>query len=124
MKIRIKGNSVRMRLSRTEVEQFGKEGYLEESTAFGNGRFIYALEKTKDGVELTADITGQKITMYVPQPIAMEWTGTDKVGCSNNMRLANGTQLFLLLEKDFKCIDAGVTEDQSDNYENPLTSCG
>lgn len=124
MKIRIKGNSVRMRLSRTEVEQFGKEGYLEESTVFGNGTFIYALEKSKEATELRADMAGQKITMYVPDSIASEWTNTDMVGCSNNMRLANGEQLFLLLEKDFKCIDAAVTEDQSDNYENPLTSCG
>lgn len=124
MKIRIKGNSVRMRLSRSEVEQFGKEGYLEEQTMFVNGTFTYALRQQHDGEELTAGIDGNKVTMYVPEKIAIEWASNDIVGFNANMPLPNGEHLFLLLEKDFKCIDAAVAEDQSDNYDNPLTSCG
>ncbi|MGN6569558.1 MAG: DUF7009 family protein [Flavipsychrobacter sp.] len=124
MKIRIKGNSVRMRLSRREVERFGKEGYLEEQTMFVNGAFTYALAQKEKGEELTAGIDGQKVTMYVPEKLAKEWVGTDMVGFNANMPLPNGEQLFLLLEKDFKCVDAAVNEDQSDNYDNPLMSCG
>lgn len=124
MKIRIKGNSVRMRLSRSEVERFGKEGYLEEQTMFVNGAFTYALAQKESGEELTAGIDGQKVTMYVPEKLVKEWSGTDMVGLNANMPLPNGEHLFLLLEKDFKCIDAAVIEDQSDNYDNPLMSCG
>lgn len=124
MKIRIKGNSVRMRLSRSEVERFGKEGYLEEQTLFVNGAFTYALAQKENGDELTAGVEGQKVTMYVPEKLTKEWTGTDMVGLNANMPLPNGEQLFLLLEKDFKCVDAAVNEDQSDNYDNPLMSCG
>lgn len=123
MKIRIKGNSIRVRLSRSEVDQFGKEGYLEESTEFGDNSFIYALQSKEDGNALSAGFDRGKITMHVPATIVNEWVTTEKVGYDNNMDLGNGKQLFLLLEKDFKCIDAPPHEDQSDNYEHPTMTC-
>lgn len=124
MKIRIKGNSIRIRLSRTEVDLLGSEGYLEERTEFGTDTaLIYALQR-KDGIPaLSASFTTNKITMSVPSDMVAEWTTTEKVGYSHNMETGNGKQLFLLLEKDFKCIDSSVDEDQSDNYDNPLHTC-
>ena len=123
MKIRIKGNSIRVRLSRPEVEQFGKEGYLEEKTEFGNNAFIYALQSIEGIPSLTADFSDGKITMYVPATIQKEWAENETVGYDNNIDLANGSDLYLLLEKDFKCIDAPPTEDQTDNFENPKKVC-
>ena len=123
MKIRIKGNSIRLRLTKSEVDTFGQNGYVEEKTEFGNNLFIYALRTNPDVSELTASFVGLKITMHVPPAIANEWTTTDQVGYSNTVTFENGKQLFLLLEKDFKCIDAPAYEDQSDNYEHPNLSC-
>lgn len=123
MKIRIKGDSLRLRLSRGEVDRFGQEGYIEEQTAFANGTFTYALRRREDGDHLAADFDGAKITVYVPAAQAAEWTGTDLVGLRHFEETAPGRQLFLLLEKDFKCLDGEVLEDQSDNYDNPSTAC-
>ncbi len=122
MKIRIKGNSIRMRLSRSEVARFAKEGYLEECTEFGSNAFVYALRRVEEGKELSAGFADGKITMIVPASTANEWTTTDKVGFDGNMDTGSGKQLYLLLEKDFKCIDP-AHEDQSDNYEHPDISC-
>ena len=123
MKIRIKGNSVRVRLSRSEVDQFGREGYLEEKTEFGSSSFAYALQRTNDGDNLSANFIDGKMTLLVPELIANEWVTTEKVGYDNNMDIGGGKTLFLLLEKDFKCIDAPPYEDQSDNYEHPNITC-
>ena len=123
MKIRIKGNSIRVRLSRTEVDNFGKNGYLEEHTEFGASSFTYALQNVESGDTMSATFADGKITMNVPATITREWTTTEKVGFENNMDIGNGKQLYLLLEKDFKCIDAPATEDQSDNYEHPNITC-
>ena len=123
MKIRIKGNSIRIRLSRSEVDSFGKEGYLEERTEFGNGEFIYTLQSRDNADALSATFTDGKITMIVPAAITREWTTTEKVGYEHNMDIGEGKQLFLLIEKDFKCIDAPPGEDQSDNYEHPTKVC-
>ena len=36
MKIRIKGNTIRYRLTKTEVADFGQQGFVEEKTEFPN----------------------------------------------------------------------------------------
>ncbi len=124
MKIRIKGNSIRIRLSRTEVDNLGKKGYVEEQTEFGGGvSLIYALASSAQFNSLTASFSRNKITMFMPVDMVTEWTTTEKVGYSNDLEIGDGKQLFLLLEKDFKCIDSSVNEDQSDNYDNPLHTC-
>ncbi|HKR04666.1 MAG TPA: hypothetical protein VJY62_08505 [Bacteroidia bacterium] len=119
MKIRIKGNSLRIRLTRPEIDFFGAEGYLEEKTNFGKTTLTYALKSKTGIVELSADFTDNKITMFIPEHLAKQWTTTEKVGYENEMEIGDGKKLFLLLEKDFKCLD-NTTEDQSDNFENPL----
>ena len=122
MKIRIKDNSVRLRLTRTEVEKFGQEKYIECKTEFGNASFIYAM-RSEDVEEISADLADNKITMHIPISIAETFISTDVVGFHHEKVLTSGRKLFLLFEKDFKCIDGEVLEDQSDNYENPLTVC-
>jgi uncharacterized protein DUF7009 len=122
MKLRIKGNSLRIRLSRSEVDEFGRAGYLEERTEFGNGIFTYILQNEHGINGLSANFSGSSITVLVPSEIVREWTTTEKVGFENNMDIAGGKQLFILIEKDFKCVD-NTTEDQSDNYEHPTSTC-
>ncbi len=123
MKIRIKGNSIRIRLSRSEVNSFGKDGYLEERTEFGANAFIYVLQRSDDSPTLSASFANDTITVFVPNSITHEWTNTDIIGYDHNMDIGNGNQLFLLIEKDFKCIDGPAYEDQSDNYEHPTKVC-
>jgi hypothetical protein len=113
MKIRIKGNSLRYRLTKSDIDCFSGNGYIEECIFFGNQKLTYALQRSEKD-ELIADFNNQKIVLYVPAYMATEWTTTDRVGFENS----NGT-LYLLIEKDFKCLD-NVAEDQSDNYPNPI----
>lgn len=120
MKIRINGNSVRLRLSKSEVEQFGKEGRIESATGFGGSLFHYVLSKTA-GDKMTADFENNTITMYLPENMADNWVNSEKVGYDANMDIGGGEVLYLLLEKDFKCLDNSI-EDQGDNYDNPLAA--
>ncbi|QKJ30109.1 hypothetical protein HQ865_10170 [Mucilaginibacter mali] len=113
MKIRIKGNSIRYRLTRSEVERFGIDGMIKEATHFGNKVLSYVLQKT-DAENITASFEDDTITLLMPQNMATEWTLSDRVGFEN----VSG-ELSLFIEKDFQCLD-NVAEDQSDNYPNPL----
>lgn len=112
MKIRIKGNSLRYRLTKPDIEYFSNNGYIEECICFGNQKLTYALQRC-NADELRADFNDQKIILQVPAYMAKEWSTTDCVGFENNY-----DGLYLLIEKDFKCLD-NVAEDQSDNYPNP-----
>jgi len=113
MKIRIRGNSVRYRLTQSEVEQLRIEGVITEQTDFGNKTLTYIL-RASDTPELKATYHNDIITLLMPQAQADEWTNTDRIGFENTEG-----KLLLYVEKDFKCLD-NVEEDQSDNYPNPL----
>jgi hypothetical protein len=118
MKIRIKGNSVRIRLTKSEVDTFGSKGIIEEHTEFGTSLLTYALKQNEQPA-LSAAFENNKVTVSMPVAWAEEWLATERVGYENNMPLPNGKELYLLVEKDFVCLD-NTTEDQSDNYPNPL----
>jgi hypothetical protein len=121
MKIRIRGNSVRYRLTRTEVETFCKTGHFSDRTQFIDNTFTYAL-KAIEGIDtLDADFRENTITMYLPLKDSHIWGRTEQVGFQNTILLDKGRELFLLLEKDFACLDETI-EDQSDNYPNPLVN--
>ena len=113
MKLRIKGNDIRYRLTRADVERFASEGYLEETINFAGQPLLYVLKQTYDE-QLTATYKNNVITLYMPVNLKNEWVQTEKVGYRNTCG-----DLNLLIEKDFKCLD-NVEEDQSDNYPNPL----
>jgi hypothetical protein len=121
MKLRIKGNSLRIRLTKTEVSKLAETGYLEEQTNFPNNRFVYALQKA-DAVELSAIFEKNKITIHAPAAFIEDWPSNNIIGLETKMPLPNNESLFLLIEKDFVCLDE-TTEDQSDNYENPNKNC-
>lgn len=121
MKLRIKGNSIRIRVTQSEVSRFEQEGYLEEHTEFLNGKLTYALS-SEEVTELSAKLEGTKITVQVPLAAAKQWTSTNEVGFQNNFALSPDKPLFLLVEKDFVCLD-NTFEDQSDNYPNPNAVC-
>ncbi|MBT8308280.1 MAG: hypothetical protein KJN85_15180 [Maribacter sp.] len=117
MKIRIKENSVRFRLTPTEVEKFCKEGWIEESTQFKTTTFKYGLKQEQIDT-LQVDFNANAVTLKVPRNFAKEWYGNDVVGLEHYEDLSDGSKFFLLLEKDFACLD-NTHEDQSDKYPNP-----
>jgi hypothetical protein len=113
MKIRIKSNSLRYRLTRSEVERFAEEGVVKEKIQIGDNALTYILQRTAEN-EMSTTFHNNIITLFMPGKMADEWTGTDQVGFD-----ATSNDLYLLIEKDFTCLD-NVDEDQSDNYPNPL----
>lgn len=121
MKIRIKGNSIRYRLTRSEVEMLKNEGYLKEQTSFNQGVFTYEIKAKSDIPALSASFRENTITLLFPIDEKDSWPYTKRVGFENLLKLEDGSELHLLLEKDFVCMDETV-EDQSDNYPNPAAT--
>lgn len=121
MKLRIKGNSLRLRLSKQDVEKLVVAKYIEERTSFGNNIFRYALQ-TKDGGELSADFDGGMITVFMPEILIKDWAVNDVTGFNTTLQVSDAESLYILVEKDFQCLDE-TSEDQSGNYENPGKTC-
>lgn len=117
MKIRIKGNSIRYRLVKSEVKQLAELGFVEERTEFSTTSFVYRLESKRDISHLEVRFVDHTLTMFIPESEAKQWPSSDLITYKNNFE-----KLSLLLEKDFVCLDH-TDEDQSDNYENPNKTC-
>ena len=120
MKLRIKGNTIRFRLTKSEVEYFGNTFFIEEKISFPNNALSYSL-KSFDGDILAANFANSHISVLIPVAIAKDWVASNKVGLEAEVEIGDGKKLFILIEKDFKCLDNTI-EDQSDNYENPLAN--
>jgi hypothetical protein len=119
MKIRIKGNTIRLRLSKSEVAFFEKEKLISEQTNFGNSTLTYQLITDASADSIKATLQNNCISVHIPAEDSLKWTSSNLVGLSKEMNVGNDKKLFILIEKDFKCLDETI-EDQSDNYDNPL----
>ncbi len=117
MKIRIRGNSVRLRLTQSEVDRIRTEGEVSEKTEFAQGDFIYRLLRKPD-TELNADLENGRIVVTIPDEQAILWATSEQVGLEGNTE--NGVSI--LIEKDFKCLTER-DEDESDLFVNPNENC-
>jgi hypothetical protein len=122
MKIRIKDNSIRFRLTKSEVKKLCTEGYLQSTTELNTATLTYAIQVQENMQSLNADFVNNKITLLFPSAEAAVWNDSDRITYENTVILNSGNSLKLLLEKDFICLDH-THEDQSDNYENPNKTC-
>jgi len=125
MKIRIRGNSLRLRLVQAEVEQFAEQGVITEATTFPLGPSLHYALEMYDGAVLTARLEDTRVRVLVPRAQAKAWATSNEVSLAGEEETPGGV-LKLLVEKDFVCINPQAVwqEDQSDNFPNPNTSCG
>ena len=121
MKLRIKGNTIRLRLTKTEVEQFGREGLVSELVQFGPKpaqQFRYEILAHPGIEQLSANYENHAIQVMVPKSLAEKWVHNEEVGFEHELKHEGGS-LHLLVEKDFQCLNRDNAE-EPDNYEHPL----
>lgn len=126
MKIRLKGNSLRLRLLRGEVAQFAATGQVIETIRFGATsaeQLTYALTIAADAQDIAARFDGQAITVNVPAQAAQEWAASNTVGLYAKQPLDATQTLQILIEKDFVCLDRPTDEDNKDAYPHPTQQC-
>lgn len=113
MKLRIKGNSIRFRLTKSEVEHFATKGIIQDAIHFSPQNFSYALEKSS-APNLSATFGNGKINVFVPIEIADQWVNSEQVSLEGN-----DGDLRILIEKDFVCLNPRKDEDENDNFPHP-----
>src|SRR5215207_5300680 len=114
MKLRIRGNSVRLRLTRSEVDRFAAEGRFEESVDFGPGKpkLNYALESVIGAAEAFAEFANNTIRIFVPEEEVRVWLNSEQVGIESRQE----SGLRVLVEKDFACLQARPGESEDDAF--------
>ena len=112
MKIRIKDNSIRFRLTKSEVKKLCTEGYLQSTTELNTATLTYAIQVQENMQSLNADFVNNKITLLFPSAEAAVWNDSDRITYENTVILNSGNSLKLLLEKDFICLGHAHTKYQ------------
>lgn len=123
MKLRIRGNSIRLRLSQQNVKVFGEKGRVEDSIQFGaaaGGKLIYAIEAA-DVKKLKCEFRENTLTVFVPIELAKVWVESQLVGLEHLDSTTENDQVRILIEKDFKCMHVRINEDESDSFPHPRT---
>ena len=124
MKLRIKGNSLRLRLTQGEVQQLAETGEVQEQVPFAsNATLTYRLRRDSKINDITATYTGNIIEILIPERASREWCGTDRVTLEHSQRVPDG-ELRVTLEKDFACLAPRAGEDESDNFPHPRAAAG
>jgi hypothetical protein len=124
MKLRIKGSSLRLRLTQGEVRQLETEGEVCEQVHFGAGaKLTYKLVTDAKNPAISAAYGDNVINIRLPQNVARTWATTDQVTISHSEPVPNG-DLQIIIEKDWNCLAPRSEEDESDNFPHPETGTG
>jgi hypothetical protein len=124
MKLRIKGNSLRVRLTRPEVTKLIDIGHIEETIYFSSNeqsRLTYALGVEPDLTSATIRYEWPEVVIALPTKEATTWAEDNQVGIYATVDLGLRGTLDLIVEKDFACLD-GSDADNLDTFSNPSTT--
>ncbi|PHN07593.1 DUF7009 family protein [Flavilitoribacter nigricans] len=120
MKIRIKGNTLRLRLSQTEIKQLDEAGMVSEAIAFGPGQtLVYSLERSDAAESPRAVYSDHRILVILPEKAVRDWVQSDQVSIVGEQNNATSEGLSLLIEKDFRCLTERAHEDEEDLFPHP-----
>jgi len=103
MKLRIKGDSIRFRLTRTEVADLAGGGEVADRTRFPAGAALgYRVTAAAAIPSVAATFDAGIVTVQLPLDAARAWAGSEEVTIRAELPLGDGS-LVLLVEKDFPC---------------------
>jgi hypothetical protein len=121
MKLRIKGNSLRLRVSRSELAHFQAGGRVEETIRFAEApeaKLTYALESAVQLSPVRVRYGFHDVTVILSQDQARVWGAESEVGVYSNLDIGSARSLDVIVEKDFACLDRSDEQNQ-DTFANP-----
>lgn len=120
MKLRILDNSIRLRLTRSEVDTLKDSGLVRGRVRFaGSNAFDYVLESSPATVKPEAHISNNVLTVRLPEADVGRWADSEQVSIESEQVLDDGEDLKILVEKDFHCLAPREGEDESDMFPHP-----
>jgi len=119
MKLRIKDQSIRFRLSQNEVQKLEAVGEIVAITYLGESALTYMIKHSLDLLFSCTFLEGE-ISVTVPQEILQTWCNSDQITIEGKVQKSEQSpSLQILIEKDFQCLLERAGEDESDLYPNP-----
>ena len=119
LKLRVRDNSIRLRLTRSEVDRVNAEGRLAARLSFPDGRALdYALTAGK-AKRVNARFDDAGLDVEVPAEALRDWAESDQISIAAELPLPGQDILTVLVEKDYACLTPRDGEDESDMFAHP-----
>ena len=119
MKLRTRGNSVRLRVSKAELAEIAATGVAEDAVRFAPGVVLrYGIEVCPSGA-VRAELAGGVVRVLVPRSSIDLWLRPEEVSIEGQQPIGNGEFLRILVEKDYTCLAPRSGEDDGDLFANP-----
>lgn len=123
MKLRIRGNSLRFRLTQGELSRLLTEGKVSESVHFYSSSadlLTYSVEVCHNVTQVAAQFENGQILVTFPAHLIESWAAsTNQVGIESMQPANQERGLRIVIEKDFQCLQPRSEEDESDNFPHP-----
>lgn len=117
MKLRIRGNSIRLRVSTTELAMIAETGKAEDSVRFSSDRALsYGIEVRPTGA-VTAVFDASSIWVTLAKPRLDLWLRPEEVSVEGSQPIGGGKVLRILLEKDDLSLARRSGEDDSTTFD-------
>ena len=113
MKLRFHSNSLRLRLSRSDIARLADTGVVEEIVTFAPEEILAYSIEFGVGDEIAASFENGRIRIVLPASLAKRWASSDETGLEGS-----SGSLRVLIEKDFECLHRDSAED-ADSFPNP-----
>jgi hypothetical protein len=114
VKLRIQDNSLRFRLTQTEVIRLKENGRVEAEVRFTQDRALrYIVASTQAIEDIEVEYTADCVRVFLPGPWVLAWADSDQVSIAGHGRVQ------VLVEKDFQCLHGSDRRDP-DAWPNPL----
>jgi hypothetical protein len=114
VKLRLRHNSIRLRLTRSDVDQFQRSGRVEDLVEFPQASLVFSLESSSGAKVIQASFVEGHLAVLVPSEQGQAWVTKAEVGMEGMFQ-----GLSILIEKDWPCLHRGLTEDE-DTFARPL----
>ena len=100
MKLRIRGNSLRLRVSKTELAKIAETGKVEDTVRFSSEQSLrYGIEVRPTGA-VTATFAAAAILVTLPKARLDLWLRPGEVSVEGSQPIGGGKVLQIVLEKD------------------------
>ena len=122
MKLRLKGNSLRLRVTPSELQRLHLGERIQEEIVFSSdpeARLKYILEVGSHSPPVQVSFASPEIVVSISQDQMTSWSGEHQVGIYVSLPLAEEKALEVSIEKDFACLDLTDKENE-DTFANPL----
>ncbi len=118
MKLRLRGNSIRLRLSQTEVKALANGDEVVDTTGLALGKFLEFGIRPADAKHVEILATPHGFFVLAPKEILSRWAASEDEGFEAKVPFSDSATTQVVVQKDYACLKPRGEEDH-DTFTHP-----